>query len=175
MGIELNPYQSYDLHLRTYPKGKDGDPVSWSFSVTLWRQDHVLCAARSLENIKDLSYLVAKFTQKGNARDGKWYFHLSVHCGPGSPFGKENYLNQFCIGTQSLLEETSRYLAQKKEKRMKTWKNQESKHVVNRNIEKNLNRKKKTNEKKQIKPLKPNQFDKGKKCSKRSREIKKYR
>lgn len=103
--------------------------------MTLWRQDRVLCAARSLENIKDLSYLVAKFTLKGDTPDGKWYFHLSVHCGPGPPFGKENYLNQFCIGAQSLLEGTSRHIAQKKGQRMKTWKNQESRHVVNRNIE----------------------------------------
>lgn len=82
--------------------------------MTLWRQDHIVCAARLLENIKDLSYLVAKFTLKGNAPDGQWYFHLFVHCGPGSPFGKENYLNQFCRGTQGLLEGTSRHIAQKK-------------------------------------------------------------
>lgn len=175
MGIELNLYQSYDLHLRTYPKGKDGDPVTWSFSVTLWRQDHVLCVARSLENIKDLSYLVAKFTQKGNTHDGKWYFHLSVHCGPGSPFGKENYLNQFCIGTQSLLEETSTYIAQKKRKKNENMEKPGIQACSKQKYRKELKQEKKMNEKKQIKPLKPNQFDKGKKCSKGSKEIKKYR
>lgn len=40
---------------------------------------------------------------------------------------------------------------------------------------KELIQKKKMNEKKQIKPLKPSQFDKGEKCSKGSREIKKHR